>query len=193
MHIPVQPFLLSIPSIAFIIVHRIQKQDWASIFKYLGWKLSPINYLVIGLGMGLLPGILSIFLPNILPLDILDQPGIAQTVYSDWSLGISTFMLAFLREAVYVALGEEILFRGFLGGILFRRMGFVLGNIIQSILFLIPHLLLLTISVKLWPLLIAQFIGGWLYGWLFHKSDSILPSWLSHSLGNAFGAMVFMS
>jgi len=49
------------------------------------------------------------------------------------------------------------------------------------------------VSLKLWPILIAQFIGGWLFGWLFYKSESILPSWLAHSLSNAFGAMMFMS
>jgi len=29
-------------------------------------------------------------------------------------------------------------------------------------------------------------------GWLLHRSGSILPGWLSHSLGNAFGALLFM-
>jgi membrane protease YdiL (CAAX protease family) len=192
MDIPIQPFLFSIPSIIFIMVNRIRKQNWSKIFQDLGWKLPVNKFLIIGLGMGLIPGLFSIFLPDILPISLLDQPGVAQSVYSDWPLSVSYFLLAFIREGFYIALGEEILFRGFLGGLLFRKLGFALGNIIQSILFLVPHLLLLTISTQLWPLLIAQFLGGWLYGWLLNKSESILPSWLAHSLGNAFGATLFM-
>ena len=66
------------------------------------------------------------------------------------------------------------------------------AGVIQSIIFLLPHLLLLTISMQLWPIVLAQFFAGWIYGWLFYKSESILPGWLAHSLGNAFGAMMFM-
>ncbi len=29
--------------------------------------------------------------------------------------------------------------------------------------------------------------GGWLMGWLYYQSGSILPGWVSHSLVNAFG------
>ena len=193
MEFPMQPVLLTIPSLIFIIVNRIRKQDWDLILFKIGLKFPSINYLAIGLGLGLVSGLFSFFTPNMLPQEIFDQPGIAQSFYTNWSLSISTFFLAFLREAIYVAFGEEIFFRGFLGGILFRKFGFIIGNIFQSIIFLLPHLLLLMVSLKLWPILIAQFIGGWLFGWLFYKSESILPSWLAHSLSNAFGAMMFMS
>lgn len=64
-------------------------------------------------------------------------------------------------------------------------------NALQSLAFLLPHLLLLTISTRFWPLLIAQLIGGWIYGWLCDRSNSILPGWLAHSLGNALGALLF--
>lgn len=193
MNIPVQPLLLSIPSLLYIIINRLRKQEWPSLLSNLGWQLPPVNYLVIGLGVGLLPGFLSLILPDILPVDILDQPGVAQSAYRGWNLSVWTFFLAFLREAIYTAIGEEILFRGFLGGILNRRLGFTVGNVIQAILFLLPHLLLLTISTQLWPMLILQFLSGWLFGWLCYKSESIIPSWLAHSLSNAFGAVMFMN
>jgi membrane protease YdiL (CAAX protease family) len=192
MNIPLQLILFSIPSIIYIFVQRIKKQTWTLIFRNIGFKGTRVKYITIGFGMGLVPGTFSLFLPSILPIDILKQPGIAQSVYKGWSLGLSSFLLAFLREAIYIALGEEIFFRGFLGKFLFRKLGFNKGNLIQAVVFLLPHLLLLTVSPKLWPILIAQFIGGWLYGWLCHQSESILPGWLAHSLGNAFGALIFM-
>jgi uncharacterized protein len=193
MSIPIQPILFSIPSIIYVFIQRKRKLDWNLIFKNIGLKGAQAKYMAIGLGMGLLTGILSLLLPNILPVDILNQPSIAQSVYAEWPLGVSSFLLAFLREAVYVALGEEIFFRGFLGKLLFRKLGFTAGNLIQSIVFLLPHLLLLTVSLQLWPLLIAQFIGAWIFGWLCYRTDSILPSWFAHSLGNAFGALIFMA
>lgn len=192
MEIPIQPILFSIPSLVYIVVRKIQHHAWKDIFSKLGWRLPPLKYVGIGLGMGLVPGLLTLFLPNLFPADLLDQEQIAQTVYSTWDLSIATFFLIFAREAIYTALGEEVFFRGFLGGMLFRKFGFAVGNIIQAILFLLPHLILLVLSLKLWPLLVVQLLGGWLYGWLYHESNSILPGWLSHSLGNAFGALMFM-
>lgn len=193
MDIPLQPLLFSIPSIVYICIQRARKRGWGSILKDIGCSGTPIRYLAIGLGIGLVPGLLSFALSDILPSEIFDQSSIAQVVYAEWPLSVASFVLAFLREAFYVALGEEILFRGFLGSMLIRRMGFIVGNLIQSALFLLPHLMLLTISLRLWPLLIAQFAAGWLYGWLLHRSSSVLPSWLAHSLSNAFGALAFMS
>jgi len=42
-----------------------------------------------------------------------------------------------------LAVAEEILFRSFIAGLLFRRYGFATGNVIQAFIFLAPHLLLL--------------------------------------------------
>mgnify|MGYP006291639633 CR=1 FL=1 len=144
-------------------------------------------------GAGIASGLISFLIPALVPADVLDQPVIAQSIYSGWTLTIPAFLLAFLREAYYIALGEEVFFRGFLGRWLYRKLGFAIGNLIQSLIFLLPHLILLTISLRLWPLLIAQPIGGWLFGWLCCQAESILPGWLAHALSNAFGAVIFMS
>lgn len=80
--------------------------------------------------------------------------------------------------------GEEMLFRGFLAGLLIRRLGFAGGNAVQAILFLAPHALLLVVSVAFWPLLPAQLIAGWLPGWLRHRSGSIAPGWIADAAAN---------
>jgi membrane protease YdiL (CAAX protease family) len=82
------------------------------------------------------------------------------------------------------ALGEEILFRGLIGGVLFRRFGFVRGNLIQAAVFLVPHLLLLVVDASLWPILPVQFLAGFLLGWLRYKSGSVVPGALTHALAN---------
>jgi len=85
---------------------------------------------------------------------------------------------------VLTTLAEEMLFRGFLAGLLIRRLGFAGGNAVQAILFLAPHALLLVVSVAFWPLLPAQLIAGWLLGWLRHRSGSIAPGWIAHAAAN---------
>lgn len=126
------------------------------------------------------------------PSEVLQDPNINISAYAGWTLSVTSFLLVWLREAIYVALGEEIFFRGFLGGWLVRRLGFAIGNTVQALVFLLPHLLLLLVSQSLWPIIIVQLIAGWLLGWLWYRSNSILPGWLAHSLTNAFGALAAM-
>jgi membrane protease YdiL (CAAX protease family) len=192
MEIPVELILFSLPSVIYLFINKARKRDTGSIFRNIGWVKTNRKYLLIGFALGLIPGLFSLFIAKFLPPDFLEQPGIAQMAYSGWSLSIASFILALVREAFYTALGEEILFRGFIGSLLIRRLGFAPGNILQSLIFLLPHALILTIDANLWPILIPQFIAGWLFGWLLHQSGSIIPSWVAHSLSNAFGALAFM-
>ncbi len=91
---------------------------------------------------------------------------------------------------VLLALAEEMLFRGFLAGLLFRRFGFPLGNVLQALLFVAPHCLLLLVAVSLWPILPLQLVAGWVLGWLRSRSDSIGPAWLLHSVTNMLPALL---
>lgn len=89
---------------------------------------------------------------------------------------------------ILLALAEEMLFRGFLAGLLFRRFRFRTANAIQAGLFLAPHLLLLLVSTSLWPILPLQLSAGWVLGWLRHRSGSIGPPWLLHAITNLAAA-----
>jgi len=126
------------------------------------------------------------------PADILQNPNINISDYSGWTLSVTSILFVWLREAIYVALGEEIFFRGFLGGWLVRRLGFAIGNTVQALIFIFPHLLLLLVSLDLWLTIVVQLIAGWLLGWLRYRSNSILPGWFAHSLTNALGALAAM-
>jgi hypothetical protein len=126
------------------------------------------------------------------PSDVLDDPSVSISQYTGWTISSISFLLAWIREAINIAIGEEIFFRGFLGGWLFRRFGFAIGNILQALIFTLPHLLLLIVSISFWPIVAVQLMAGWLLGWLRYKSDSILPGWLAHSLSNAIGALAAM-
>jgi membrane protease YdiL (CAAX protease family) len=89
---------------------------------------------------------------------------------------------------------EELLFRGLIGGALFRRLSFWKANLIQAVIFMGPHLLLLLVAPDLWPLAIAFPLAlGLLAGWLRHTSGSIGPAVILHAVPNIAGALAVLS
>ena len=193
MDLPLQLVVLSIPSLIYVAVHRWRGEKWSGILGKIGWQGCRPTYFLWSLGVMVVAGGLGWLALQTVPAEALQGPNVNISAYAGWMLSLTSFLLAWLREAIYVALGEEIFFRGFLGGWLVRRLGFATGNTIQAVIFLLPHLLLLLISLDFWPVIVVQMVVGWLLGWLRYRSDSILPGWLAHSLINAFGALAAMS
>lgn len=149
---------------------RIGAASWGSASAY-GWAallLAPL----------LLASWLSIAL---IPAEALDTPGVSIARLT--SVGAAVAVI--LRAA-----GEEVFFRGLLGGILVRRLGFAAGNLVQAALFLVPHLLLLAIDVRLWPIIPAQFVAGWLLGWLRHRTGTLVPGAAVHAVVNVAAGLL---
>jgi membrane protease YdiL (CAAX protease family) len=192
MDLPLQLIVLSIPSLIYVAVHRRRGEKWNEVFGKIGWQGSRPIYFLWSLGVMIIAGGLGWLAFQAVPSEVLQDPNINISDYAGWTLSVASFLLVWLREAIYVAFGEEIFFRGFLGGWLVRRLGFAIGNTVQALIFLLPHLLLLLVSLNFWPIIAVQMVAGWLLGWLRYRSDSILPGWLAHSLINAFGALAAM-
>lgn len=169
-------------------------RSWSRISAILGWQLCGWSWYVWGVAIAIGIGAATIAIFLLLDPTVLlhPPPGTDQHVYARLGLSAGTVALAFIWEAIFNALGEEVFFRGLLGGWLMERFGFRLGNLVQAACFLIPHLLLLVISLRLWPALLFQFAGGYLLGWLRHRSGSILPGWLSHTLINTMSDALAM-
>jgi uncharacterized protein len=175
-------------------VMRLRGRPWGEVWSALGWRgcapvwfawallVAAVTAIAGGLAVALLdPGYLQH-----------PTPGTDQYQYARIGLALGAVVRALLVEAFNEALGEEVFFRGLLGGWLTSRLGFQAGNAAQAVLFMIPHLTLLLVSVRLWPLLIVQLAGGWLLGWLRVRSGSILPGWLAHTLINTASDVMFM-
>jgi membrane protease YdiL (CAAX protease family) len=190
--IPAQLILFSIPSLIYFTVQRRRGENWRDVLENLGLKKCNYIFYLESVGVAFVIGSLMWLALRMVPSSVLKNPGVSVSIYADWSLSLSSFMFALLREAFYVTLGEEVLFRGLLGGYLERHFGFIRGNTLQALVFLLPHLLLLLVSSSFWVVVIVQFLAGWVLGWLRSRSGSILPSWLVHSLMNAFGALLIM-
>lgn len=97
-----------------------------------------------------------------------------------------TFIFTSLVFGLNAGICEEILFRGFIGKRLINILGFDRGNIIQTVIFSIPHLS--TFGIKLTYEVILGVINagvmGWTFGYIMYKrsNGSILPSILAHTL-----------
>ena len=185
-------FLL--PSLITLIVLRIRRQPWTKIFALLGWQLGAPVYYLWALGFVLVSALPLLAIALFVFPDLYQHPAPGTTLYDYARLGFSFFSVlsAFLYEFFYTALGEEVFFRGLLGGWLMRRFGFWVGNLLQTLIFLVPHLLILLAGLNLWPLLILQLLAGWLLGWLRYKSGSILPGMVMHSLVNTLSDLLAM-
>ena len=137
----------------------------------------------IALGFGLMAGYYVInLLYSLLVLqplgldvqgDVLEQ--LAQLKGSVW---------LWLGAAVAAPLAEETFFRGFLFAGLRRSLGWVKAAIISSLLFALMHMELTAI----FPI----FIIGFIFAYLYHRSNSIWPAVILH-VGNNLMALCVVS
>ncbi|MEC3981662.1 CPBP family glutamic-type intramembrane protease [Amycolatopsis sp. H20-H5] len=84
---------------------------------------------------------------------IVINPALLRDVAASRTTGLSATVgapvgAAGYRAIVVTTLAEEMLFRGFIAGLLIRRLGFAVGNTVQAFLFLAPHMLLWTPSYR---------------------------------------------
>ena len=192
MEIPAQLILFSIPAIAYFIIQIRRGEKRSKVVKNLGLSGCAHRFYLEGLVVAIVIGVPMWLVLQRIPSEVFENQMVSISIYEGMSLGLSSFFYVLFREVFYVALGEEILFRGLLGGYFVRRFGFKMGNILQAFVFLVPHLLLLYVSISFSVVVVAQFFAGWIFGWLRSRSGSIFPSWLAHSLVNTLGALLTM-
>ena len=177
--------LFCIPAGVYLLVQSRRRHGWRSPLSRLGaaWG-RPSDYAMAALL--LVPLILAGWLAIVLiPSGALDAPGVSVARLTSVGAAVSV---------VLRAIGEEILFRGLLGGIFVRRLGFAGGNLLQAAVFAVPHLALLAIDVRTWPIIPVQFAAGWLLGWLRTRSGSFVPGAIVHAASNlAAGIIVAMT
>jgi membrane protease YdiL (CAAX protease family) len=100
----------------------------------------------------------------------------------------------FFYGVVATGFPEELLFRGLIAGVLFRRTSFWKANTLQAAIFTLPHLLILIVAPRLWPLILCVPFGmALVQGWLRRISDSIWPGVIVHAVSNMAGALAVMN
>lgn len=117
------------------------------------------------------------------------------TATSEFSgLGMNAVPAIIIYGIFNTALPEEILFRGFLMKRLSSKLGFMIGNIVQALLFGTMHGILFIGQLNVVKtILITLFTAGiaWFMGWINEKkaNGSILPSWSIHAISNIFSGV----
>ena len=165
--------------------HWRQGESWRLVTDKLGLTAgNRSGYAIAGALAVLLIGATWLIL-HALPASVLHDPRVTASQGAALHISALTVALVLAQQLLLVAVWEELFFRGFLGGWLVRKLGFRRGNAIQATLFVIPHLLLLLVSLAFWPLLILQWGFGWINGWLRTTTGSIGPGVLVHTVANA--------
>lgn len=162
--------LFLVPSVLYIIFQR-KRIGVSQARANVGWRLG--NWQTVVLSIILFPVLIGIGYAGIRLVSTasLAIPGVVL------SQGVSL-------AVIFRAIGEEVFFRGFLGGLLLRCCGFWGGNTLQAGLFLLPHLMLLSFDAQLWPILPVQFLCGWILGVVRYRSGSVIECAILHAAIN---------
>jgi uncharacterized protein len=180
-----QVFLFLVPVLVYVAIRHWKSGDgWQVIRQKLGLRWGTRTGYLWALGLCVLAVAGTWIVLHTLPASVLHDPRTTTTQSVHLTLSPGTFVVVLLQQLLFVAFEEELFFRGFLGGWLVRWLGFQPGNAIQAVLFLLPHTLLLLVSLAFWPLLIVQFALGWVNGWLRTRTGSCGPGIVVHTVAN---------
>jgi membrane protease YdiL (CAAX protease family) len=162
-----------------LIVLAVRRAD----YKLLGFRRFNTGVLEIGFGL-----VVASYFITILNNSIFLKLGIStQADEIVRLLHILSSPYSFIFTAVILApIVEETFFRGFLFGGFRQRYGYQKAALLSSAIFAAAHFQ--------WAALIPTFMLGYIFTYLYRKSNSILPGMLMHFAVNAFGIItIFIS
>lgn len=174
-----------IPFLWWIVTARKKQKfvEWIGIKKITGGKKTIISIVIISVAF-LLLGAFTLYVLKDVEMATSDFEG----------LGAVSIPAIFVYAILNTSFPEEILFRGFLLKRLSNKFGFVVANIIQSIIFGLMHgvmFISITGIVKAIVIIVFTTAVAWSMGFVNEKNadGSILPSWIIHAVANIFSAL----
>ncbi|MDO5075746.1 CPBP family intramembrane glutamic endopeptidase [Corynebacterium sp.] len=173
----VELLLFSIPTIAYLAWHRNSLREAARVMGFARPRPKDLTLAVI---TALVLAALSWPIIRLIPPEVLSSPNIA----------LPTITALSLVSTAARAAGEEILFRGFLQGLLGQRLGALPTIAIVSALFLLPHVPLLLVSWSLVGLVALQFVAGVGMCYLRHITGNIAAPTIVHVVLNVSQAFL---
>ncbi|MBI9050221.1 MAG: CPBP family intramembrane metalloprotease [Anaerolineaceae bacterium] len=159
--------LLMLP-VWFFTIHKY-KITWREV----GFREFSPKYILLGFGLMFIYLIFNAIFSMLvlIPLGKTIQGDLfAQLAKIDWSVWL------WLGGAFAAPLAEEVFFRGFIFGGLKNPLGWKWAAVISGLLFALMHMNLTT--------LLPAFVIGFLFAFLYHKSNSIWPGIIIHTTNN---------
>lgn len=182
-------FLTFIPFIFFL----FRKDKTISFKKYIGFYKAPASsyaYVLTGALFFIAMGIVVIFISENVKSAVLSPNSVTGKLKA-MGLSINSIGILLIIALFKTSLSEEIFFRGFIAKRLINKLGFRTGNIIQSLIFGLVHLVLFYFLThagifSLAGIFIFSSAAGWVIGFIKEKkaAGSILPGWAAHGIGN---------
>ncbi len=172
-----------IPFFVYFVYHKLRyKRTLGEISRRAGLQLGAGRYVAYSALFALVGVVVIAIWPPTLEPFLRD--GSPQQPFVGLGLSGQAVAMALLYGVVKTGFTEELLFRGLIAGSLSRRLPFLWANLIQAIIFFVPHLLVLIVMPEMWIILPVVFALALLLGWVRIKSGSIIGSWLVHAAGN---------
>jgi membrane protease YdiL (CAAX protease family) len=179
--------LAGIPFAVYAVYHRLRhRRSLAESGRRAGLQVGDPRYLLPALAAAAVSvAALAAWHPD----EAMVRDGSAMQAFDGLGAGGATLVLALLYGVLKTGFSEELLFRGLIAGSLGRRLPLWGANLLQGLVFLVPHLFVLKVMPELWPLLPIVFAASLLMGWLRIRSGSILGPWLIHAAANVTTAL----
>lgn len=154
----------------------------------------PLRLLAFGIGLGIIT-----LLGNAMLGILFAQAGIRQNQSAQYPLFQGDYLgqfVFFIGAALLAPLGEEILFRGYVFNTL-RRMwnagpgALIAAYAISALLFALAHSLAATQGLI--ALLVPAFFMGLVLAWGMHRTGSIIPCFIAHSMNNSLALVALVT
>ena len=123
------------------------------------------------------------------PVEVFTRERSAQREFLGLGITGTSVAMALLYGVVKTGFSEELLFRGLIAGSLGRRLPLLWANLLQALVFLLPHILVVVVMPEVWGLLPVIFAASLFLGWARIRSESILGPWLVHAAANVAMAL----
>lgn len=180
--------LAGIPFLVYFVYHkRRHKRSFKEIRQRAGLRLGQRQYTLYCLTFAIVVVAVLILWPP--PLESSLRAGSGFRAFNGLGLGTQSLVMALFYGVIKTGFAEEFLFRGLIAGSLSRRLSMLWANLVQALVFLVPHLFVLFIMPEIWGILPVILVGSLFVGWVRIKSGSIVGPWLVHASVNVTVAL----
>jgi membrane protease YdiL (CAAX protease family) len=175
--------LAGIPFLAYFAYQRLRhRRRFLEVARRAGLQLGDARY--VGYSLVVAAAGVAALLVWPPPLGPFLRDGSPQRPFVGLGLSGHAVAMALLYGLVQTGFAEEFLFRGLIAGSLARRWRLRWANLTQALIFLLPHLLVLSIMPEMGWVIPVILAGALFAGWARIESGSILGPWLIHGSAN---------